>query len=87
MKTIIIPLVKNKSEDTNNVNKYRPIELVTVASKIFEIILLELLTLYLDTTDNPFGFKKGHSTDHCIFALKMLFSTIKVKIVQCIRAF
>ena len=36
MKTIIIPLIKNKSGDTSNVNNYRPrpIALVTVASKI-----------------------------------------------------
>jgi hypothetical protein len=54
MKTIIIPLIKNKFG----------------ASKILEIILLEVLTPYLNTTDNQFGFKKGHSTDHCIFALK-----------------
>ena len=70
MKTIIIPLINNKSGDTSNVNNYRPIELVTVAFKIFEIILLEMLTQYLNITDNQFGFKKGHSTDHCIFALK-----------------
>ena len=70
MKTIIIPLIKNKSGDTSNVNNYRPIALVTVASKILEIILLEMLTPYLNTTDNQFGFKKGHPTDHCIFALK-----------------
>ena len=70
MKTIIIPLIKNKSGDTSNVNNYRPIALVTVASKILEIILLEMLTPYLNTTDNQFGFKKGHFTDHCIFALK-----------------
>ena len=70
MKTIIIPLIKNKSEDTSNVNNYRPIALVTIASTIFEIILLELLTPYLNATDNQFGFKKGHSTDHCIFAVK-----------------
>ena len=70
MKTSIIPLIKNKSGDTSNVNNYRPIALVTVASKILEIILLEMLTPYLNTTDNQFGFRKGHSTDHCIFALK-----------------
>ena len=84
MKTSIIPLVK--CGDTSNVNYYRPISLVTVASKIFEIILLERLTPYLDTTDNQFGFKKGHSTDYCIFAFKMLFSTIEVTIAQCIPA-
>ena len=40
MKTIIIPLIKSKSGDTSNVNNYRRIVLVTVASNIFEIILL-----------------------------------------------
>ena len=67
MKTVIIPLIKNKFGDTSNVNNYRPIAFVTVASKILEIILLEMLTPYLNTTDNQFGFKKGHSTDHYIF--------------------
>ena len=28
------------------------------------------MTPYLNSTDNQLGFKKGHSTDHCIFALK-----------------
>ena len=31
MKTIIIPLIKNKSGDTSNVNNCRPIALVTIA--------------------------------------------------------
>jgi len=70
MKTIIVPLVKNKTGDTTSVDNYRPIALVTVASKIFEIILLSLLEPFLSTCDNQFGFKKGHSTDHCIFVLK-----------------
>ena len=69
MKTITIPLVKNKSGDKSDINNYRPIALVTVASKIFEIILLELMQSYLDTTDNQFGFKKGHYADHCIYEL------------------
>ena len=58
MKTIIIPLIKNKSGDTSNVNNYRPIALVTVASKILEIILLEMLTPYLNTTDNHLDLRR-----------------------------
>ena len=58
MKTIIIPLVKNKSGDLSYVNNYRPIALVTVVSKFFENILLELMEPYLSTTDNQFGFKR-----------------------------
>ena len=63
MKTIVIPLIKNKSGDTSNVNNYRPIALVTVASKIFEIILLGLLTPYLNTTDNQFGLRRDNLLD------------------------
>ena len=65
----------------SDVNNYRPIALVTVASKIFEIILLELMESYLESTDNQFGFKKGHSADHCVYALKILFSIIEATIV------
>ena len=69
MKTIITPLVKNKSGDTSDINNYRLIALVTVASKIFEIIFLELTESYLDTTDNQLGFKKGHYAVHCVYEL------------------
>ena len=61
MKTVIVPLVKNKTGDTSDVHNYRPIALVTVASKIFENVLLDLLHTYLLTCDNQFGFKKGHA--------------------------
>ena len=44
MKTIAISLVKNMSGDTSNIDNYRAIALVIVVSKLFEIILLELLT-------------------------------------------
>ena len=64
MKTIVIPLKKNKSGDTSNVNNYRPIALVTVASKIFEIILLERLT--------PVGVKKLSICGNCYFILTLL---------------
>ena len=69
VKTIIIPLVKHKSRDTTKANNYRPIALFTVASKLFESILLEPLTPNLDTTDNQFELKNGHSTDHFIVPL------------------
>ena len=43
MTTFIIPLVKNKSSDTSNVNNYIPIVLVTVDSKILEDVMLGLI--------------------------------------------
>ena len=55
-------------------NNYRPIALVTIASTIFEIILLDVMEPFVVTCDNQFGFKKKHSTEHCIYALKNVIS-------------
>ena len=41
----------------------------SITSKVFEHIILLRLEKYLWTTDNQFGFKSGHSTDLCIYAL------------------
>ena len=41
----------------------------SIASKIFEHIIILRLEQYLWTNDNQFGFKSGHSTDLCIYAL------------------
>ena len=35
MKTAIVPIIKNKSGNTSDKSKYRPITLVTACSKIF----------------------------------------------------
>ena len=70
MKSAIIPLIKNKTGDTNDKNIYRPNALVTAMSKIFELCLSEKLKDYLTTSDNQFGFKAKHSTDMCIYAVK-----------------
>ena len=48
---------------------YRPIALVTPCSKIFEICLLKMLEISLDTDDHQFVFKSQHATDMCIFTV------------------
>ena len=60
---------KNKSGDLTDKNNYRPIALSGIASKVFEHIIILRLEKYLWTNDNQFGFKSGHSTDLCIYAL------------------
>ena len=72
MKTALVPIIKNKTGDTSDKNNYRPIALVTAASKILEICILEILEMYLITHDNQFGFKSKHSTDMCIFTVKSI---------------
>ena len=46
MKSAIIPLIKNKTGNTNDKNNYRPIALITAMSKIFELCLSEKLNDY-----------------------------------------
>ena len=70
MTTIIAPIVKNKSSDLSDNNNYRPIALTTVASKLFESLILSRATPFLITCDNQFRFKKHHSTEMLIFLLK-----------------
>ena len=41
-KTALVPFIENKTGDTSDKNNYRPIALVTAASKIFEIFILEM---------------------------------------------
>ena len=82
MKTSLVPIIKNKTGDTSDKNNYRPIALVTAASKIFEICILELLEMYLITHDHQFGFKSKHSTDMCIFTVKSI-DDLSDKLVKC----
>ena len=70
MKTAIVPIIKNKTGDTSDKNNYRPIALVTAASKIFELCLSIILEDYLVTHEQQFDFKRKHSTDLCVFTVK-----------------
>ena len=45
------------------------IALSSVISKVFENVILYRLEDYLWTTNNQFGYKAGHSTDLCVYAL------------------
>ena len=79
MKTAMVLIIKNKTGDTSDKNNYRPIALVTAASKLFEICILEILETYLLTHDYQFGFKAKNSTDMCIFTVKTLIKYYMIK--------
>lgn len=70
MKTILVPIIKDKTGDMCDINNYRPIAISTAISKIFENILLIKTKEFIQTTDNQFGFKTGLSTDMCVYSLK-----------------
>ena len=62
----IVPLYK-KDDDTN-LSNYRPISLLPSISKIFEKVILEQLSTYLDNNNliykHQYGFRKHHSTEY-----------------------
>ena len=53
MKPAIVPIIKCKTGNSSDKDNYRhAIALVTVCSKIFELYLLEIIEVYLDTHDH-----------------------------------
>ena len=62
----VVPLYKK--DDDSNLSNYRPISLLPSISKIFEKVLLEQLTTYLDNNNlidnHQYGFRKRHSTEY-----------------------
>ena len=85
--SVIIPLIKNKCGDHTDKNNYRPIALSSIISKVFEHIIAERLEVYLWTNDNQFGFKSGHSTDLCIYALSEFIEYFKSRSTSVYVAF
>ena len=68
--SVIVPLVKiGMVTCLTRTTINRPIALSSTISKVFENVILYRLEEYLWTTDNQFGFKAGHSTDLCVYAL------------------
>lgn len=70
MKTVVVPVVKNKTGDLSDISNYRPISLATIIAKIFDSILNTHLSPYLQLNDSQFGFRPGLSTESAILCLK-----------------
>ncbi|CAG9124587.1 unnamed protein product [Plutella xylostella] len=70
LKTVVVPIVKNKTGDKCDKNNYRPISLATIVAKVLDSLLNSELDKYLNIHDNQFGFKQGLSTESAILCLK-----------------
>ena len=79
--------MKNRNGDLSDKNNYRPIALSSIISKVFKNVILFRLEEYLWTTDNQFGFKAGHSTDLCVYALTEFREYIKRRSTSVYVAF
>ena len=78
--SIVKPLFKNKG-GKNDLKNYRPISLLSNISKIFEKIMHEQITDFLENhqilSENQNGFRKGKSTIRAIYqTLKVIIQTL-----------
>ena len=77
IKTTIFPFVKNKCGNLSEISNYRPIALKTIIFKVFGSVLLLKFEECVFACSNQFGYKKGHSIDLCIYALKEFIKNYK----------
>lgn len=86
MRTVVVPVVKNKAGDLSNITNYRPISLATIVAKVFDSILNALLNRYMQLKDSQFGFRPGLSTESAILCLKSAvkyYTTRKTSVYAC----
>lgn len=77
MSVLLVPVIKDKTGNISSIDNYRPIALASIISKLVEVIILDMLSDYVETTDNQFGFKTKLGTDLCIYALKEIINNYK----------
>ena len=70
LKGTISPIAKDSEGDMSSLDNYRPITLSHIFSYLFEHAIVLKIDLYLKTDNLQFGYKKGHSTSHAIYAVK-----------------
>jgi exonuclease III len=70
IKSVIVPVIKNKTKSSGAKSNYRPVTLATIVSKVLEKVIYVKTEPYLYSSDNQFGFKKSHGTEMCVFVLK-----------------
>jgi exonuclease III len=70
IRTVVTPIIKNKTGDLADKNNYRPISLATVLSKVFDSVLDKHLNNYVKLHDNQFGFRPKLSTESAVLCVK-----------------
>lgn len=70
MKTMVVPIIKNRTGDASDVNNYRPISLATTVAKVLDSVLDKQLDKHISLHDAQFGFRSGHSTETAVLCLK-----------------
>lgn len=70
MRTLVVPVVKNKTGDVSDKCNYRPISLATTIAKVLDSVLNQYLARQVELHDAQFGFRPELSTEAAILSLK-----------------
>ena len=77
MKTLIVPMVKDKKSIIQSSDNYRLIASTSIVSKVFEIVIVEEYRSLLITPPHQFGFKPMHGTEQAVFVLQQVIEFYK----------
>ena len=70
LSVVLVPVIKDTAGKLYSKDKYRPITLASVISKLVAVIILDRIEMYINTNPNQFGFKRKHGTDQYTYVLK-----------------
>ena len=88
--TILRPFLKNKDKDSTNPENYRPVSLLNVLMKIYEHIIKERLTKFLEDinylSEVQAANRKGRSTVDLILVIQEIFYYYRYKVGKKGRA-
>ena len=87
IKQSLFNLLRIQNGDANDKNNYRPIALITAASKLMELVLLNNMEVCIKSHHNQFGFKSKHVTDMFIYSLKILIQYYRPGVILSPRLF
>jgi hypothetical protein len=67
---VITPVIKDKKKDVNDVDNYRPVTIISVISKLFEMCIYKRIGECLGVTGLQFGFVKDGGCEKSIFTVQ-----------------
>lgn len=70
MRTVVVPVIKNRTGDASDKTNYRPISLANTIAKVLDSVLDYHLGASMKLNDAQFGFRPGLSTESAILCLK-----------------